>query len=281
MVAQERYRNIMTEMSWRLLFICAALLVLADVARGDGTYQRTRNGKTLIWNNHPKFGDKATWSGARDRGGYARGFGTLIWYTKQSLFARPTPYARYSGNMVRGKFNGPVNVHSKGKTHYAIFDNGVRVTRWATGPAPSGGSAQLPSAIARDNIEPEAPAEGPLFQGSEIREQSEGWPGADIDDSLQILVWPPPSLHMRHASNLAARPVANARLTKAEVVDLADAVARARGYDLTEYQRPKAQYDPADQIWLLSYDQNRAVRKHFIVAVDDRSKRITVIESRN
>ena len=33
----------------------------------------------------------------------------------------------------------------------------------------------------------------------------------------------------------------------------------------------KAQYDPADQIWLLSYDQNRAVRKHFIVAVDDRS----------
>ena len=115
----------------------------------------------------------------------------------------------------------------------------------------------------------------------EIREQSEGWPGADIDDSLQILVWPPPSLHMRHASNLAARPVASARLTKAEVVNLADAVARARSYDLTEYQRPKAQYDPADQIWLLSYDQNRAVGKHFVVAVDDRSKRITVIESRN
>src|SRR5467141_4002753 len=62
MVAQERYWNIVTEMSWRLLFICAALFVLADVARGEGTYQRTRNGKTLIWNNHPKFGDKATWS---------------------------------------------------------------------------------------------------------------------------------------------------------------------------------------------------------------------------
>jgi hypothetical protein len=268
-------------MPWRFLFVCAALLVLMNAARGEGNYQRTRNGKTLVWNNHPKFGDEATWSGSRDRGGYARGFGTLIWYTKQSLFARPTPYGRYSGNMVRGKFNGPVNVHSKGKTHYAIFAGGVRRTRWATGPAPPRGSAQLPGAIASQNIEPEAPGEGPMFQGSEIRsrmlegkDQSEGWPGAGIDDSLQRLVWPPPSLYTRRASNLAAR------LTKGEVVDLADAVARAHGYDLTEYQRPKAQYDPADQIWLLFYDQNRAVRKYFIVAVGDRSKRITVIESR-
>src|SRR5437660_11257970 len=147
-------------MSWRLLFICAALFVLADVARGDGTYQRTRNGKTLVWNNHPKRGDEATWSGTRDRGGYARGFGTLIWYTKQSLLARPTPYARYWGNMVRGKFDGPVNVHSKRKTHYAIFADGVRTTRWATGTAPSRGSAQQPSAIAGQNSELGAPAGG-------------------------------------------------------------------------------------------------------------------------
>ena len=275
-------------MRGRFLLVCSAtVLLFANVALSDGIYQRTRNGKTLVWNNHPKRGDEATWSGTRDRGGYARGFGTLIWYTKQSLFARPTPYARYWGNMVRGKFDGPVNVHSKRKTHYAIFADGVRTTRWATGTAPSRGSAQPPSAIAGQNIEPEAPAEGPLFQRSEIRgrilgvgDHREGWPGADIDDSLEILVWPPPSLRMRRASNMAAGAVANARLTKEEVVDLADAVARARGYDLTEYQRPKLQYDPADQIWLLSYDQNRAVRKHFIVAVGDRSKRITVIESR-
>ena len=274
-------------MSWRFLFVCSALLLFANVARGEGAYQRTRNGKTLVWNNHPKFGDEAAWSGSRDRGGYARGFGTLIWYTKQSLFVRPTPYARYWGNMVRGKFDGPVNVHSKGKTHYAIFADGVRTTRWATGPAPSRGSAQPPGAVAGQNIEPEAPAEGPLFQRSEIRsrmlevrDQSEGWPGAGVDDSLQILVWPPPSLRLRSVGTKSASPVANARLTKEEVVDLADAVARARGYDLTEYQRPKLQYDPADQIWLLSYDQNRAVRKHFTVAVGDRSKRITVIESR-
>ena len=273
-------------MSWRLLFVCAALLLFANVALGEGTYQRTRNGRTLVWNNHPKLGDKATWSGARDREGYARGFGTLIWYTKQSLFARPTPYARYWGNMVRGKFDGPVNVHSKRKTQFAIFADGVRTTRWATGPAPSRGSGRPPSAFAGQNIEPEAPAEGPLVQKSEIRrrmlevrDQSESWPGIGIDDSLQILTWPPPSLRMRPARNVAAPP-ANARLTKEQVVDLADAVARARGYDLTEYQRPKLQYDPADQIWLLSYDQNRAVRKHFIVAVGDRSKRTTILEGK-
>jgi hypothetical protein len=46
-----------------LLFVCGALLVLANVARGEGTYQRTRNGKTFVWNNYPKPGDEATWSG--------------------------------------------------------------------------------------------------------------------------------------------------------------------------------------------------------------------------
>ncbi|PYK01021.1 MAG: hypothetical protein DME63_10355 [Verrucomicrobia bacterium] len=68
------------------------------------------------------------------------------------------------------------------------------------------------------------------------------------------------------------------RLTKGEVVDLADAAARARGYAFTEYARPEPQYDPADQIWLLAYDQ-KLIGKHFIVAVGDRSKRTTILES--
>jgi len=73
-------------------------------------------------------------------------------------------------------------------------------------------------------------------------------------------------------------PFASARLTKEEVVDLADAAARARGYAFTKYERPEPQYDPADQIWLLAYDQ-RLIGKHFIVAVGDRSKRTTILES--
>lgn len=182
-----------------------------DVARGDGTYQPTRNGRTLVWNNHPKPGDEAAWSGRRDREGYARGFGTLTWYTKEIGSAKRALYGRYWGRMIRGKFNGPVNVHSKKKTQYAIFDDGVRATRWSTGTAPSGASARWRAIVARRRItsEPEAPAEGPSFQRSEdsgqpseLREsiqdlRSERWPRIDIDDSLRLMALPPRSLRTK------------------------------------------------------------------------------------
>ena len=190
-----------------MLFVCVALLVSVDVARGEATYQRTRNGKTLVWNNRPKSGDEATWSGARDREGYARGFGTLTWYTKQSRFAKPTLFARYFGNMMQGKFNGPVNVHSKKKTHYAIFDDGVRTTQWSIGTAPRGATARWRAIIARQRInsersgvaEPEAPAEGPSSPPQESVQdlRSERWPKIDIDDSLRVLALPPRSLRTR------------------------------------------------------------------------------------
>ena len=331
-------------MSGRFLFVCGALLVFANVALGDGTYQRTRDGKTFVWNNYPKPGDEATWSGGRDREGYARGFGTLIWYTvepeSETSFAKPALYARYWGNMVRGKLNGPVNVHSKKKTRYAIFADGARTTRWAAGPAPSRAGAQQRAAIAKKSPsrtggpsrtgravaeeetqrstfdsqqQAEAPAEGPqsggavkaqspssksaIAESSQLStnasaartnsEPSEGWPKIDIDDSLRLLVWPPRSLRMRRGSLAganpeAAAPAANARLTKEEVVDLADAVARSRGYDLIEYQRPEPQYDPADQTWSLLYDQTPVdgtaeIGKHFSVAVGDKTKRTVLV----
>ena len=217
-------------MTGRLLFVCVTLLVLVDVARGEGTYQRTRNGRTLVWNNDPKPGDEATWSGGRDPEGYARGFGTLTWYTKETGSAEPALYARYWGNMIGGKFNGSVNVHSKKKTHYAIFDDGARVTRWSTGTAPLGASAKWRVAIARQRInpepsfaepsgavEPEAPAEAPASAEDELRRggpsraggssstsnesiqalRGERRPAIDIDDSLRLLVWPPRSLRTR------------------------------------------------------------------------------------
>ena len=261
----------MSAVSGRFLLVSGALLVFANVALGEGTYQRTRNGKTFVWNNHPKFGDEATWLGGRDRERYARGFGTLTWYTKESRFARPTLYARYWGNMVRGKFDGPVNAHSKRKTLHAIFADGARTTRWAAGPAPSRAGVQQRAAIARQYIGPEPPAQGPSR-----------WPEPGIDDSLQLLVWPPRSLRMRSAGTKSAPPFANARLTKEEVVDVADTVARAHGYDLTEYERPEPQYDSADQTWSLSYDQKPVdgtaeIGKHFSVAVGDKTKRTVLV----
>jgi hypothetical protein len=386
--------------SGRFLFVCGALLVFADVAFGDGTYQRTKDGKTLVWNNHPKAGDEAKWSGDRDREGYASGFGTLTWYTareSETGSAKPTLYARYWGNMVRGKFNGPVNSHSKRKTDHAIFANGVQTTRWAAGPAPSqivaeptkrfpGAKQQTPNvqrptealpprpaaeeAVAQpvlvqlrkdsragsptsnaqhpitgtlagspsttpaerdvakqDNVERrksnsegpivETPAEGPSPNQSKaenaqlrkdsqagsptpnsesVREQAAQRPAIsskakpEIDDSLRLLAGPPSSLHTDatvEPSAASARPEtasspdANARLTKEEATDLADAEARTQGYNLDEYQRPKADYSAVKGKWSLFYDQNPVdvtpeIGKYFSATVDDETKKVEI-----
>jgi hypothetical protein len=216
----------------RLLLICIVSLVLCiNVAQGEGNYQSTRDRKTLVWNSHPDPGDVATWSGGRDRDGFARGFGQLVWYTKEPGFDKPQLYARYWGRMVDGRLEGPVNVHSKRKTDYAIFIDGARVTGWMAGTAPSRATPRWSMMVAerRTNVEPaeaeeprraepepESPAAGPVLekeegggQRSEDRRQntgppesiedfySERWPKIDIDDSLRLLAFPPRSLRWR------------------------------------------------------------------------------------
>ena len=137
--------------------------MFAGVAFGEGTYQRTKDGKTIVWNNDPKSGDTAAWFGDRDAEGYATKVGTLTWYTSNGAV-----YARYFGNVVRGKFDGMVNVHFKGRTDHAIFVDGQRTTRWAAGRAPSFRVAQQPTKPAKPERTAEAPAEGPRVQKSEV-----------------------------------------------------------------------------------------------------------------
>lgn len=219
-------------MAGRYFLVCGTLLVLMlSVARGAGSYQSTRDGKTLVWNSHTNPGDVATWSGARNREGYAHGFGRLVWYTKEPGFDKPQLYARYWGRMVDGKFEGPVNVHSKRKTDYAIFIEGTRVTGWRNGTAPSRATARWSAMVAnrrRPNVEPayadelrrgepEPPAVGPgseRLEGRRMKDEitgegsghrsesiedlySERWPKIDIDDSLRLLAFPPRSLRVR------------------------------------------------------------------------------------
>jgi len=113
-------------MNIRSLLVCSALLLLASVAYGAGSYQRTRDGKTLVWNNSPKRDQEATWSGKRDKKGFAVGSGTLTWYKvvptieTGSLIPNTKRHAvvvkRYSGKMVHGKFKGAVtNVDANGR----------------------------------------------------------------------------------------------------------------------------------------------------------------------
>jgi len=200
-----------------LLVLMGSMVAVVDLAKAAGEYQPTRDGKTLVWNDAPKLDDESTWSGRRDRDGFAQGFGTLIWYTKEAGIKKPQLFARYWGNMKRGKFSGPVNVHSKKKTHHAIFADGSRVTRWAPGPGRSRMNVQQIALVEKHNAiaarereaEPEAPAAGPVEEISEAEGHDSGttesvsdlrgerWPKIDIDESLRILAFPPRALRVR------------------------------------------------------------------------------------
>ena len=116
----------------RLILFCGGLLVFAGTAFGQGEYQQTRDNKTMIWNGTPKSGETSSWAGSRDKDNYATGFGDLTWYN-----AKGKVFALYYGNMVHGKFEGAVNVHSSGRTAHAYFVDGGRVTAWSRGPSPA------------------------------------------------------------------------------------------------------------------------------------------------
>jgi hypothetical protein len=114
------------------IVFCCALLAATGIAFGAGEYQPTRDDKTKIWNWTPKSGETASWSGGRDKDGYASGFGDLTLYDASGKAS-----GVYYGNMVHGKFEGPVNVHSGNRTLHAYFASGDRMTGWARGRAPS------------------------------------------------------------------------------------------------------------------------------------------------
>lgn len=136
-----------------LISICSGVLVLASgslVAAGD--YQTARDGKTLVWNATPKAGDSANWSGGRDKDNYATGFGDLAWYN-----ASGKEDGLYYGNMVHGKFEGVVNVHTAGRTMHAYFAGGGRVTSWSRGRAPT--NMKVPDEVVAEKRKAVAEAE--------------------------------------------------------------------------------------------------------------------------
>src|SRR6266513_5645194 len=119
-------------LSLRSILFCGGLLLLASTSFAQGEYQQAKDEKTLIWNGTPKPGETSSWDGDRDKENYATGFGALTYYT-----ARGSVFALYYGNMVHGKLEGPVNVHTNGRTAHAYFVDGGRVTGWGRGRAPS------------------------------------------------------------------------------------------------------------------------------------------------
>jgi ketosteroid isomerase-like protein len=106
-------------MNIQSLFVCGALVLFESIAYAAGSYQRTRDGQTLVWRDVPERGEEATWSGKRDKDGFATGSGVLTWYKAQPSIVTGSnildtrrymvPINHYSGTMVRGKFQGAVD----------------------------------------------------------------------------------------------------------------------------------------------------------------------------
>lgn len=102
-----------------------ALLFSASPIFGEGAFQRTRDGAVRVWNNHPSPDDAATWDGGKDSDGYASGSGTLTWWKGQ------TWTSRYTGRMVRGRFDGPVaNTDADGRRFAGTYRMGKKGADW-------------------------------------------------------------------------------------------------------------------------------------------------------
>ena len=225
----------------RCFFFSSALLVLANGAfADDGAYQRTKDGKTIVWNTYPLPGETAEWSGNQDKEGYATGYGTVTWYklahsgytfakSKHSVVS-----GVYSGTMVKGKFEGVVvrpdrgtaslirwNTAASDRTTHATFVAGNRTSEWVAGPGPS------PS---KTNATPDKPAEerpgrtGLSEEGAVATTTVQGpSPGPrqspkpkisppakeaakPVEDSLQSVAAPPSSLQMDRSVKASPEP---------------------------------------------------------------------------
>jgi hypothetical protein len=192
------------------------LLLFVNSAHGRGVYQRTKDGKALVWNNYPEAGDEATWSGDRDAHKYATGSGTLTWYRVErkvitgsylpSVKGRTTLISRCSGEMVQGKFDGQVTiVDAKGKTFHGMFVDGNKSGDWAAGPPPAASEQRTNKSVRRE-ADVEAPTEGPPPEAAQRPSVSAG-PIIETptnDSSLRLVATPPSSLRTPAAAEEAS-----------------------------------------------------------------------------
>lgn len=137
-----------------LILIFGALLALATgPVFGAGEYQQARDGKTMTWNWQPKAGETASWSGDRDKDGYASGFGDLTLYNSDGKV-----FGLFYGNMTHGKFEGAVNMHTGGRVAHAYFVDGDRVTSWSRGAAKSTMTAPVAAVVEQEKAKAEEQA---------------------------------------------------------------------------------------------------------------------------
>jgi len=188
----------------RGFIVCNCLLLMAQAAHG-GVYQHTKDGKTLVWNNYPSENDVVSWSGKTDASGYATGKGTLTWYRTDKAFVTGSHLpgqgpavveSRYSGKMVRGKFNGTgVNIDADGKKFQLTFVDGVK--RREQPPEPTPGPEhhrdEHRSGITQASPPAEGPAPSPIVKEPSAKSAFRGMIAEGLRESRPFVPKPTPS----------------------------------------------------------------------------------------
>jgi len=181
-----------------------------------GSYQRAIDSGAWIWNDNPKPGQEFSWSGRKDRQGYATGKGTLAVLapqpggetgTRMLSARRHQAAARYYGRMVRGKFVGA------SASPVSTPRNNVRrkvppppVTR----PAQKKSS---PPAPATSPVRAASPAASPVRALTATPPPSTPAPSASAspgDSSLNELTHPPASLGLQSPAESPPHPTPEA-----------------------------------------------------------------------
>jgi hypothetical protein len=183
----------------RRLFVYSGLLALLITGTAfAGQYERTKDGKTRVWNENPKPGDLVTWSGARDAEGYATGYGTLTWFTPQnvvltgSAIARQRNYtvsSRVSGIMVHGKFEeAPADAEPKKKERTRVSEQ----------------RRKAPSSRAEPSAKPEKPRSTPAPEKAASPTVTPS--PTPANDSLDSLMHVPSSLKLNPPAGTSPLP---------------------------------------------------------------------------
>jgi len=163
--------------------------------------------------------------------------------------------------------------------------------------APKIAESQEPSNTSANETPPVSTPEPSVEQKSEVSDQSpttEAPKRSSSEGSLSELTGPPSSLRddsipessAPPKSETRSRPTSSgtrgvAQLSEDDAVGLADAEARSRGYDLSEYQRPKTDYSAVKDKWSLFYtlkDPKMAGGdlQPFSVTVEDKTKKTEI-----
>jgi hypothetical protein len=137
-------------------------------------------------------------------------------------------------------------------------------------------SSQPPEADTQ--LSEDIPAEGPPAVGAEkVQTPTSKFATAEssrpsakeapVDNSIRTLTGPPSSLHISAPPEtnpptqmptpamaaVLSPPPAGPKLTAVQAMDIADIEARTKGYDLGDYQLPKAEYNAASDTWSVAY----------------------------